>query len=93
MEAFLIMQSPDIKHARVISDHKLLLIFTNGEEKVFDIIPFLKYPVFKPLNDSAEFESFNIVDGTLEWKCGADLSHDTFYLESIPYNSTSYIAR
>ncbi|HEY5586767.1 MAG TPA: DUF2442 domain-containing protein [Ruminiclostridium sp.] len=87
------MQSPDIKHARPMENQKLLLTFTNNEEKVFDLKPFLRFPVFTALNDNSEFEKFEIVDGTVEWKCGADLSPDTFYLESIPYNSAGNIAK
>ncbi|KFD42414.1 hypothetical protein HY02_10340 [Peptococcaceae bacterium SCADC1_2_3] len=78
------MQSPDIMKAKVLNDHKIMLIFKNGEQKIFDMKPYLNYPVFKPLEDQAEFNQFEIVDGTVEWKCGADLSQDTFYLESVP---------
>ncbi|HCJ79870.1 MAG TPA: DUF2442 domain-containing protein [Desulfotomaculum sp.] len=77
------MQSPDIMKAKVLNDHKIMLIFKNGEQKIFDMKPYLNYPVFKPLEDQAEFNQFEIVDGTVEWKCGADLSQDTFYLESV----------
>ncbi len=77
------MQSPDIRKAKVLNDHTIMLIFKNGEQKIFDMKPYLNYPVFKPLEDQAEFNQFEIVDGTVEWKCGADLSQDTFYLESV----------
>jgi len=83
------VRSPDIMQVKVMSDYKLLLNFENGEEKVFDLKPFLDYPVFKPLKDKIEFKRFDLIDGTLEWKCGADLSADTFYLESIPYNASN----
>jgi len=75
------LRSPDIKKVEVSNDYKLLLTFANGEIKLFDIKPYLKYPVFKPLQQKHEFENYTIVDGTIEWKCGADLSTDTFYLE------------
>jgi hypothetical protein len=78
------MQSPDIKEAKTLNEYKILLTFINGEQKVFDLKPYLNYPVFKPLNDINEFNNFIIEDGTIEWKCGADLSPDTFYIESTP---------
>lgn len=78
------MQSPDIKEAKILSIYNIHLVFNNGEQKVFDLKPYLTYHVFKPLNNEAELHSFNIVDGTIEWSCGADLSSDTFYLESKP---------
>ncbi|MBC2579181.1 DUF2442 domain-containing protein [Clostridium sp. DJ247] len=76
------MQSPDIKKAEVSKDYTLILTFINGETKLFDMKPYLKYPVFKSLNGYEEFKNFSIVDGTIEWKCGAELSTDTFYIDS-----------
>ena len=76
------MQNPDIKEAKTLDDYRLLLKFTNGEVKIFNLKPYLEYPVFKPLIDVNEFSDFKIVDGTIEWRCGADLSPDTFYIES-----------
>jgi hypothetical protein len=78
------MQSPNIKEASVLNDHKLLIKFVNDEEKIFDMEPYLDYPVFKSLKNLREFNDFMIEDGTIEWKCGADLSQDTFYIESLP---------
>jgi len=80
------LQSPNIKAASPLKDHLLLIAFVNGEKKIFDLKPYLKYPVFQPLKDHNEFLDFIIEDGTIEWKCGADLSPDTFYLESIDYS-------
>lgn len=85
------MNSPDIKSAKVMEDYHIHLIFDNGEQKVFDLKPYLDYQVFRPLNDEAELKSFEIVDGTVEWSCGADLSTDTFYLESKPIQKDSVI--
>ena len=76
------MQSPDIKSAEILKDYKILLTFKNGERKIFDMKPYLEYTVFKPLNDENEFKKFSIIDGTIEWECGADLSTDTFFIES-----------
>ncbi|NLW46505.1 MAG: DUF2442 domain-containing protein [Firmicutes bacterium] len=78
------MQSPNVKEAKTLENHKLLIKFMNDEEKVFNMEPYLHFPVFKPLQDMKEFNDFIIEDGTIEWKCGADLSPDTFYIESIP---------
>ena len=76
------MQSPDIKKVEILKEYKLLLTFSNEEVRLFDIKPYLKYPVFKALNKESELNMFSIVDGTIEWKCGAELSADTFYLGS-----------
>lgn len=77
------MRNPDIIKAEILKNYKLIITFSNKEKKIFDMSSYLKYPVFKPLCDEEEFKSFSIVDGTIEWKCGADLSNDTFYMKSI----------
>lgn len=81
------MQSPNIEKASVLGDYLLLITFVNGEKKIFNLKPYLKYPVFQPLEDHSKFLDFIIEDGTIEWKCGADLSPDTFYLESTNYSA------
>jgi hypothetical protein len=81
------MQSPRVTAARRIEQRKLAITFENGETRIFDMLPYLSFPVFKPLTDEDEFTSFSIVDGTIEWSCGADLSPDTFYMESQPLDS------
>jgi hypothetical protein len=83
------MQSPNIKEAKALDGYKLLIKFANDEEKVFDMKPYLYYPVFQPLNDLKEFNNFFIGDGTIEWNCGADLSQETFYIESTLVNNTN----
>lgn len=76
------MQSPNVIDAKALENYIISITFENGEERVFDVKPYLNYPVFRPLNDEKEFRSFSVVDGTIEWICGADFSQDTFYLES-----------
>ena len=76
------MQSPNILKAQILDNYKIVITFENGEEKIFDLKPYLEYPVFRPLEDEEELKKFDIVDGTIEWECGADLSTDTFYIES-----------
>ncbi|MDU1442510.1 MAG: DUF2442 domain-containing protein [Clostridium cochlearium] len=82
------MQNPDIIKAKVLKDYKLIITFSNNEKKIFDMNPYLKYPVFKPLYNKDEFENFSIVDGTIEWNCGADLSNDTFYIRGIHFEES-----
>ena len=85
------MQSPNIENAKVLDEYKILITFNNNEQKIFDLKPYLEYPVFKPLKEDEEFQRFQIIDGTIEWSCGADLSPDTFYIKSKPINSNKVI--
>lgn len=75
------MQSPDINEARILENYLIYILFSNGEAKVFDLKPYLRFKVFEALRDENELKKFSIVDGTIEWKCGADFSTDTFYIE------------
>jgi hypothetical protein len=75
--------SPDIIKAEVLKDYKLIITFSNKEIKLFDMSSYLNYPIFRPLSDKKEFEKFSIVDGTIEWECGAELSNDTFYIAGV----------
>ena len=40
---------------------------------------------FYYLNVIEELKKFSIVDGTIEWECGAELSNDTFYLAGVAF--------
>ena len=72
--------SPDIIKAEVLKEYKLIITFSNKEIKIFDMSSYFRYPIFKALEEKEEFKRFSIVDGTIEWKCGAELSNDTFYI-------------
>lgn len=85
--------SPNIKKAKILDNYMIYIFFDNGEEKIFDLKPYLNYPVFRPLQDIKELNSYKIVDGTIEWDCGADLSQDTFYLESKPARGMEFLGR
>jgi hypothetical protein len=64
---------------------------TKSSIGIYDISSTEKNSSIILLEDQAEFNQFKIVDGTVEWKCGADLSQDTFYLESVPASEINAI--
>ena len=75
--------APSIKIAgfMVIDDsYKLRLRFNNGEFRVFDFEPLLKYPAFKPLKDKSIFKQVYLDYGTVVWNDGAiDYDPETLY--------------
>ena len=83
------MQSPNVKEAKVLEQYKIVITFDNNEVCIFDMSPYLEYPVFRPLQNMEEFHLFSIEDGTIEWACGADLSPDTFYIGGKLQNSSA----
>lgn len=74
--------NPYVKSVKPQEDYCLLLIFENGEKRVFDLKPYFEKPVFKRLKNIALFKTARVVSGSVEWQGNVDLSYDTFYLES-----------
>jgi len=65
-------------------NHVLLISFSNGERRRFDLSPYLHYPVFQPLQNSAFFALATASHGTVSWPQDIDFDPDTLYLESTP---------
>ena len=64
----------------------LSLTFENGEKRVFDIGRLIaRGGLFEPLKDYDAFNEFEVLPygRGLEWGCGADLSRDTLYHDSM----------
>jgi len=65
-------------------DYTLLLTFTNGEMRRFDMTPYLCYPAFEPLHQVAFFKLARVGHGTVTWPKEIDFDPDTLYLEGRP---------
>jgi len=76
--------NPYVKSVRALNDHRLLLEFENGEQRIFDVKPFQNRGIFIRLQNEELFQAARVVAGSVEWPGGLDLSYDTLYLESQP---------
>lgn len=76
--------NPHVLTATPQADFRLLLTFTNGEVRLFDMTPYLEKGVFGQLRDPALFARAAVVAGSVEWPGEIDLSFDTLYLRSEP---------
>lgn len=74
--------NPYVKDVRPLDDHRLDILFENGEVRVFDVKPYLQSGVFVRLQDPAVFQGARVVAGSVEWPAEVDLSYDTLYVES-----------
>ena len=72
-----------IKEVEVLEDYKLLLIYENGEKRIYDMKPNLKYDIFKKLEDYELFKKVHTIGETIEWDTGEDVSPESLYLDSI----------
>ena len=75
--------NPRVKNVAPEKDYMLHLWFTNGEEGIFDVKPYLGYEVFRSLKDEKMFQTVRPFVGTIQWANDADLCPDTVYLDSV----------
>ena len=71
-----------VKTVMVLEGFRVRLGFTNGEEKVIDLAPFLQGPVFEPVRkDPSKFRKVRVdpEQETLVWPNGADICPDVLY--------------
>ncbi len=73
--------NPRVASVRPLDNYQLELEFDNGESGIFSVEPYLKYPVFRPLEDEAMFRKAKIVFGTVAWNSDIDMSSDNLYLD------------
>lgn len=74
--------NPYVKSVRALDGHRLALEFENGEQRVFDVKPYLSRGIFIRLQNDELFQAARVVAGSVEWPGGLDLSYDPLYLES-----------
>ena len=81
--------NPTVRTVRPLSSYRLLLGFSNGEQRVFDASSYLSLGVFQELRDPSRFAAARVVAGSVEWPGEIDLSYDTLYLDSQPLEGTA----
>jgi len=65
-------------------EFELLLDFTNGERRRFNMRPYLEIGVFRRLKTPALFQRARVEFGTVAWPGDLDIAPETLYLESRP---------
>ena len=70
---------------KVMDDYKLLVIFENGEKKIFDVKPYFGHKIFDELKDKKLFETVKVSGLSIEWKNGEDICPDELYNNSEKY--------
>ncbi|MDF1617465.1 DUF2442 domain-containing protein [Petrocella sp. FN5] len=66
----------------------LIVTFNNKEQRIFDCIELLNYPVYQELLNQSVFETVAIQHGIIVWKDGdIDISTEKVYRMSYPYNN------
>ena len=74
--------NPRATNVKPEQNFNLLITFSNGEVKRFDVKSYLGKGLFKELQDKSLFNSVRPFIGSIQWANGIDLCPDTLYLES-----------
>jgi hypothetical protein len=75
---------PSVKSVKALNGYRLLLHFVNGEEKVFDVSPYLTTGRFADLTDPAMFASVAVKFDSIEWANHLDIDPEFLYEKSVP---------
>jgi hypothetical protein len=59
------------------------LTFENGENKIFDVKPYLNLGIFKELKNLEMFNTVRVSFDTIEWQNQADIDPETLYEDSV----------
>lgn len=69
----------DVVNVTATADFKILLLFENGEHRVFDMAPLMNKKPFDRLRDPTRFAQAYIDYGTVVWPGGIDISPEMLY--------------
>lgn len=67
-----------------LENYMLLISFSNGEEKIFDVKPMISGSWFEELRDRNIFSTVKISGNTVEWVNGQDICPGDLYYLSVP---------
>ncbi|MBK8989352.1 MAG: DUF2442 domain-containing protein [Chloroflexi bacterium] len=71
--------NPRVENVKPNANYTVTLEFTNGEQRVFDVKPYLDKGIFRELQDPGYFNSVRPFLGSVQWKNGQDFCPDVLY--------------
>lgn len=66
-----------------MDNYKLFIKFDNGEDRIFDVSPYLFGEWFGALKDKEEFKSVHITNRHVTWRGGQDIAPHELYENSV----------
>ena len=73
---------PFVTHVKVMGQYKLHLTFENGEERIFDVSPYLNTGKFAELRDVSMFNSVVVRFDAIQWANHLDIDPEFLYENS-----------
>ena len=79
------MMQPPITQLRPGPNYTLCLTYATGEQKIFDVTPYIRGSWYGRLKDIAYFKTVYLIDGGhgVEWPDGQDIAPDDLYQNSV----------
>ena len=74
---------PVIQEVFPQSDFKLVLSYNNGENRLFDLSPYLDFGIFRELKDEKLFKTVRVSFDTIVWDNDTDLDPEFLYNQSV----------
>jgi hypothetical protein len=74
---------PAVISVKPLQDYKLLLRFSSGEEKIFDITPYLNIGKFAELRDISLFNTVTVKFDSIEWANQLDIDPEFLHANSV----------
>ncbi len=78
------MLRPKVMEVRVLPNYKLLLRFSTGEQKIFDVSPYITGDWYGKLRDEKVFRTVRAAGSTVTWAGGQDIAPHELYEDSVP---------
>jgi hypothetical protein len=76
--------NPSPVFVKPLDCHRLFLRFSNQEERIFDVSPYLEHKYFAALNNPVIFRTAKTNGLTVEWMGDIDICPDELYENSRP---------
>lgn len=70
-----------VLNVQVVDATHLMIGFSNGEKKLFDVTPYMQKGIFRQFNDYTYFKQVRVLDGTIVWPNEQDFCPDTLYYQ------------
>ena len=74
---------PAVRNVKPLDEYRLLLLLANGEEKVFDVSPYLNIGKFTEFRDISLFRSGVVKFDSIDWANHLDLDPEFLYEKSV----------
>ena len=81
------MLRPTAVRVRPCGDYTLIVTFDNGQEKRFDVKPYIKGSWYGELKDEGYLKSVRTNGFSVEWSHGQDICPDELWEDSVPVPS------